>query len=137
MNEQLQQAVATLIEKAIQALESGADFLEAEIPDVIHQLLLWEAVKSFIQFFIAIALIVCSFYCLYLQYKYWTERVPMKYDSSRMEMRIERDSGPLFLFNSFFFFPILMGFGMMDFKWLQIWIAPKIFLIEYAAKLVK
>ncbi|AGH31896.1 hypothetical protein VPIG_00038 [Vibrio phage PWH3a-P1] len=46
MNEQLQQALAQIIEKAMTGLDQTVDFLSAEVPDVIYQLLLWYGVKS-------------------------------------------------------------------------------------------
>jgi len=53
MNEQLQQAVAELIEKSLSMLQTGADFMAAEIPDVVHQLLMWHMVKA--QHFLCLA----------------------------------------------------------------------------------
>ena len=50
MNEQLQTALAALIEKSIKAMEAGADFMAAEIPEVVQQLLLWHMTLSAIKF---------------------------------------------------------------------------------------
>lgn len=41
MDKQLQQAVSSLIEKSLSAFEKGADFMAAQLPDVVQQLLLW------------------------------------------------------------------------------------------------
>lgn len=37
MNDQLQEALASIIDKTISGIEAGAAFLQAELPDVIHQ----------------------------------------------------------------------------------------------------
>jgi hypothetical protein len=41
------------------------------------------------------------------------------------------------MFLVFMAVPIAAGFGAINLTWLQIWIAPKVWLIEYAAGLVK
>ena len=43
MNEQLQQALVAILNKTVASVEAGANFLAAEIPDVIQQLLMWTA----------------------------------------------------------------------------------------------
>jgi hypothetical protein len=45
MNEQLQQAITKMIEKALSDLDAGAEFLAGEIQDVVMQLMLWHGVK--------------------------------------------------------------------------------------------
>ena len=60
MNEQLQKALVELIGKASNGIDASVSFLSAEIPDVIHQLLLWYAAKSAIEFFVPNVLKVLS-----------------------------------------------------------------------------
>ena len=38
MNEQLQGAVANILEKAIAGIDSSVEFMQAELPDVVEQL---------------------------------------------------------------------------------------------------
>lgn len=46
MNEQLQQALATILGKTMEGIDASVAFMQAELPDVIQQLLLWYGVKS-------------------------------------------------------------------------------------------
>lgn len=40
MNEQLQQALATILNKSIEGIDAGVEFMQAELPEVIEQLLI-------------------------------------------------------------------------------------------------
>ncbi len=61
----LEAALLSIINNTTQAVGKGIDFLSTQIPDVIHQLLMWKAVESFIWFiipviFIVVVLVVCT-----------------------------------------------------------------------------
>jgi len=43
MNEQLQTAVVEILNRAISGIDASVDFMQAELPEVIEQLLLWYA----------------------------------------------------------------------------------------------
>lgn len=128
----LRDALASAITKATAGVGSAIDFLSGQIPDVIHQLLLWEFAKSFLWFAVAAVVFLLCLVSLITGLKnnkswlwedaYWK---PSK-----------RTISPTILI------PILSGCagfaGMFThLTWLQIWIAPKIFLIEYMAAVVK
>lgn len=42
MEEQLQTALAEILSRATQGIDAGTQFLSAQLPDVIQQLLLWK-----------------------------------------------------------------------------------------------
>lgn len=128
MNEQLQNAVATILERAISGIDSSVEFMQAELPEVIEQLLMWYGIKSSIIALVGLLLLF----------------VMVKFDIS-MFKRIRSDK-------SNDSFEIVMMYGvigtlcrvaylvpylMINLDWLQIWIAPKIWLMEYAATIVK
>lgn len=126
MNENLQNAVTALIEKSLGALESAQNFLVAEIPDVIQQLLMWKFTISLIYFSLGMFFI--------LIFPVIANLIAWKYTK-----KFEMENDP-WLFTPSLLFSILsvvVGWCMVNLTWLQIWIAPKIFLIEYAAKLIK
>ena len=128
MNEQLQGAVAQILERAISGIDSSVDFMQAELPDVIEQLLMWHAVKGALLTLIGVAIM---FVMLKVDYKLFKK---IDSDDSMDAMDTVMFYG---LFGSFarllYFIPIMM----INIEWLQIWIAPKIWLMEYAANLVK
>ncbi|QHQ14541.1 hypothetical protein GMW39_00770 [Pectobacterium parmentieri] len=120
MNEQAQKVLADLLQKASNGIDSAVSFSQAQIPDVIHQLMIWNAVSS------ALAQIFCVFIiigCFFMTIKAWKSR---DYD---------------LIFPSFIAFIIFISGGLIglfsNFDWLKIWLAPKLYLIEYAANLIK
>ena len=135
MNEQLQLAVSTLIQTSLNAIDKGTAFLSNQIPEVIQQLLLWKAIASFIEFSFGIFIIGGLFAWLIYQYKYWTTTIETKWETTKQ--RISGDTGPFVLLNIVCVIPLLYGSSCINLIWLQIWIAPKLYLIEYAKDFLK
>lgn len=137
MNEQLQQALTVIINKTMNGVDAGVNFLSAEIPEVIHQLLIWKMVESLAAFIAGVLLIIGTAWFLYKH----TRQV--KVDQYRMKPTWILDgSGEVHpgiigvAIGSMF----TIGFGIdgvTNLTWLQICLAPKLFLVEYAASLVK
>ena len=135
MNEQLQLAVNTLIQTSLNAIDKGTTFLSNQIPEVIQQLLLWKAIASFIEFSSGIFIIGGIFAWLIYQYKYWKTTVKTTWGEKKV--RLLSETGPFSLLNIFLIFPLLYGSSCINLIWLQIWIAPKLYLIEYAKDFLK
>lgn len=128
-------ALAELIYKATEGADKGIDFLLTETPDVISQLLMWKTVSSLTCF-------VLGFITLFIMYKhfklaskkpengetnfYWTSWSHQDFHSPEL-------GWCLFLF----YIPFTIYFFGKGLVWLKIWIAPKVYLIEYASSLVK
>jgi hypothetical protein len=122
MNDELQKALATILNKTTKGVEAGVDFLQRELPDVIQQLLIWHGVKSGITFTAAIVLFAI---CIH-----WTVR------GWKWSVKTEWEAGPIGLVAAL---PAMfLGFAALEsIEWLQILLAPKLYLIEYAASLAK
>ena len=132
MNENLQLAVTDLINTALSSAKTAAEFITAEMPDVVQQLLLWHGVRSFILFLMGVAAAVA----LVLHWR-WTIRTFPRNKDNRVD--ILDDAG---FFKMIGLFLTTVGCAvfscvMLNMTWLQILIAPKVWLIEYAAWLVK
>lgn len=126
MNEQLQQALASLLNKTVSGVEAGAAFLQTEIPDVIYQLLIWKAAVSAISMLGFFLLAYTIYKINAMQYKW--------YKSVEYFEMIDHPQLLVNIFQIFWFIPLCV---LWSIDWLQIWIAPKIYLIEYAASLAK
>jgi hypothetical protein len=133
MNEQLQQALAAILNKTMAGVEAGASFLQAELPDVIQQLLAWKLAEALCGA-AAGALIVCLFLFCLRQLKALTKK-------EEEGNRISEGAIVITMISTFVTgMAALGGVLLIYFKLkdaLQIWIAPKIYLIEYAASLAK
>lgn len=138
MNEQLQQALADVIIGASETMGQAKDLLISELPDVAQQALLYYgvyyALTAAVGMFILITLVV-----VWVKYSGCAE-----YDgvSPRKWTLTHDDDGAVS--------PHVMGTVLLtgvlvtivceklfNLTWLKIWIAPKLWLIEYAGSLVK
>ena len=117
----LEQAVADILNKASSAAGEAADFLSAELPDVVHQFLVWGIVDSL---FIAAGAAVLS-YTSAVYYK--------KAKNSRDDF--------IQVFGGGIAFAMTVLSGILCFvnikTALYITIAPKVYLIEQAANFLK
>jgi hypothetical protein len=121
MNEQLQSAVSALINESLALFEQGKTFLAAEIPDVVAQLLLWKMLQSLLpQAFLVLLLLVA------LSALVWALR--SNYKSAEVV-------GPVSMMCCAVFLACILFAA--DLTWIQILVAPKVYLIEYATSLVK
>ncbi|HAG1922162.1 TPA: hypothetical protein G8Y28_002419 [Salmonella enterica] len=149
MEEQANKILVELLQKASNGIDAAVSFSQAQIPDVVHQLLLWNMVDSLIKTLIAILTIPLVFWF-------------MKKQCQRVEIGKIGDEGyswehgnpkyrPTMVWDSkgeinFSFLPlagVLILWGLFiintvtNMVWLKIWLAPKLYLIEYAASLIK
>ena len=111
----------------MEAFNQGADWLAGEIPDVVSQLLLWNSVSSFLTMLIGM-LILSGAYKLG--------------QAARKEVsKGDREKDLDIVYGCGFSAAIVVVIGAITFfeglDWLKIWIAPKLYLLEYAADLVK
>lgn len=129
MNDQLQTALAAILGKATDAVMAGVSFLQAELPDVVRQLLLWKLVEG-----ISLGAVAGIFLAVWgiVGFRV-TKRISDASDSW------ER-GWPWFVYGMISIIPVgalSTAFVSNVLNALQIWLAPKIYLIEYAAKLAK
>ena len=125
----------TLIDSIDGIKKTGTELVDAlyqQAPEVIEQLLMWHSVESFILF-------ICSILFLTLPF--------IHYKLARfmyIKLGVE-DSGD----GSGYWIPVIFTgvanfvvswivFGnLVNLKWLKIWLAPKVYLLEYLAEFVK
>ncbi len=126
-NNNVENAVVEIIKKAIQGIDSTTEFLLSEIPEVIQQLLMWYFAKSLIISLVLLVSVVVSLYFgLKLLRGGFIKLLPELHNS-----RFSICCGLAF-FAAINFHELLYNND-----WLMIWIAPKAWLIEYAANLAK
>lgn len=126
----LDTALATAVNKAISVAGDTTDFLAGQLPDFITQLLMWHAVYSAI--WCGISLVLFSLARVFYRWgvKQTTRTLP------NGETTVDEEIIPVVLCTA-----LIIAVGMMFFfsnlEWLQILVAPKVFLVEYAAQLVR
>lgn len=147
MNEQAQQVLANMMQRALDGVDAAVDFSQAQIPDVVEQLLMWHMVESLI--FFTIGVVICASMAPFF-------KIAKRAKSNAVEDRKNKEPWTIFREGSnetsheydfivspflmlISFLPIIPGFILIapNLDWLKILIAPKLYLLEYAASLVK
>lgn len=134
MNDQLQAALVAILGKTTDALSAGVSFLSAQLPDVIQQLLLWKLTFSAVSCVTATIGFIVWFVLLLKAWRYTgvlTARRENQYDKETCYPEFFLIATPV---SGAVLFTL---FELFNLQWLQILVAPKIFLIEYAASLAR
>ena len=126
MNEELQGTLNEALVSVIESAASAKDFILAETPEVIEQLLLWKMIDSIVATLLGLAI-------LYAVYRFarWGYRDANKDSYEQHEVLQVLGSVASVI-------AVPMGvWCALQLQWLKILIAPKVYLLEYAAELVR
>lgn len=123
----LKDALVIMINGVTQVGGKTIDFLSQEIPEVITQLLIWHGIKSGICFIVGWSLLIIPLYMyINMARKRWSEWS----DDDAFAYCSYGAVGYLFTL-------LLVNAGIdPNLNWLQIWITPKLYLLEYAKDLI-
>lgn len=136
MNEELQKALGELLGSVNSGIGAAGEFLASELPDVIQQLLLWYGVKSGLTCLVGIVAAILFPKLISVLLRKTDGKSSFFWDSQG-----DFSGYPLPAIT------VMMGvmgaiiieaifiFDFINIEWLQIWLAPKIWLIEYASRL--
>lgn len=123
MNEQLQNALAKLLTSLMSSIQDGAMFAQEQLPEVLDQLLTYKLVRS-----LGISCVLLAFGLIYtwkVLPKFW-KAAREGFDGSEV----------IVIFVTALIYTVV-GIALFNAAWIQILIAPKVYLIEYAASLAK
>jgi hypothetical protein len=112
--------------KMIDGLEDGVAFLGAELPEYINQLLMWNMLESLVKCLVGVIIPILM---LLMYRKLWTLSEGWEEVNSFMSRMITGMCG-----GSICVAVVIININL---EWLQIWITPKVWLVEYATALVK
>ena len=127
MNEQLQAELLNLIQSVKEGAITAGQFLQSEVPDVVQQLLLWHGVHNFMIFVLWSIFSIITAYAWYRVVKHGLS------DNCGEEII---GMGGLALFPTIVSLIVFVD-NIIDLTWLKIWIAPKVWLLEYVTGMVK
>jgi hypothetical protein len=126
------QVVESFLIQAIETAKQTGHFLSEQMPDVLHQLLVWNAIESFMWWVTSIIMIMIPILL-------WKKVMYSVYNKDGWAFK--NDAEDILMPAYFVGGGALCGIGICLFAsnldWLQILIAPKVYLIEYAAELIK
>lgn len=141
MEEQANKILVELLQKAVGGIDAAVSFSQAQIPDIVHQLLVWNFVSSALAMIVGLViccgmpLIARSILIRYGKAKVKDETwvIDQSFDYTKSM------SFPAFMVLFFcagaFIISVIVVINSMD--WLKIWLTPKLYLLEYAASLIK
>ena len=132
MQEEANKILVDLLKKASDGIDSAIAFSQAQIPDVVHQLLVWNMVDSLIKTLIAISTIPLVFWFMKKQYQKVEYKPTMIWESNGEISFLILPLAAVFVLWVSFIIAVVTNM-----TWLKIWLAPKLYLIEYAASLIK
>lgn len=134
--DKLKDALAQMITGVTQTAGQAKDFIVSQLPDVVKQLLMWKMAESIWQMFLpAIVLIVAVRICS--KYRAKGREKDWKYIAENEEADALKQIIPFALLHAWMGAMAIWFCLSANITWLQIWIAPKVYLIEYAKTLVK
>ncbi|EBO4170085.1 hypothetical protein DKN16_18370 [Salmonella enterica] len=135
MEEQANKILVELLQKAVGGIDAAVSFSQAQIPDIVHQLLVWNLVSSLLLQLLGVVMVAGAFFALSHAMRCrrrgdeWTRFMP---GSSSTSIAYDL-CFPAFIVSS----AIGVVIAICSFDWLKIWLAPKLYLLEYAASLIK
>lgn len=122
VSEQLQERANEVLLKMLEGLDRAGEFAVEQVPLVVQELLTWHLVVSLLWFTISAVVMITSIVFIVSVWR------------GRFEDR--QDAALICLFLSTI--PLAAFFIMVhNIDWLQILVAPRLYLLEYAAGLVK
>lgn len=140
MENSVEEALARLIERATSGINEVVEFSQAQLPDVIEQLLMWNMTESLITFFVPLFFMLLFFTILFCQVKNLLKDM----NNNNNNDWFSNDGLPNTHFLCMIGLPacgVIVSFLVMikisTMVWLQIMIAPKLYLLEYASNLVR
>lgn len=146
MNEQLKIELAKLVGMLNEGAEKVAEFGAEQIPIVLQQLLLWHWIASFLAFLFGLVLTVVPI----LMRNVFNRNLKFASDAKRNGddwaifngcKTISSFRHDLMVFSNAYlpWFSAASGviIALSNFDWLKIWLAPNLYLLEYAAGIVK
>ena len=132
----IQNTLEKALIKSIDGIEkTGTELIEAlyqQAPEVVEQLLMWHGVESLIQCIVAILALAAPF----LFYKIAC------YIYQKFEVGKSHDQSGFWIPTIVAGVVVIMCAGgcfatHINIKWIKIWLAPKVYLLEYLAEMMK
>ena len=143
MNEHAKEILAQLLQRALDGVDAAVDFSQQQIPDVIQQLLMWHFTESLVVGSLLFLLLPAWVYTLY-RFRPGRKIDPEKgfFENTQFNFFTDQDNDPdprislTVVATVVVLFCFAVGIGQL-LESAKIWLAPKLYLLEYGASLIK
>lgn len=139
--ESIDKSLSFLIDGATEKGTKLVDWLYVQAPDVMGQLLMWHGARSLVSFIVGILAVIGLPLLCYKGIKMWYNKLEVEQVKNNCRWKPLED--PTLIVPSFIAsvitaaVTIACGVNLLNLTWLQIWIAPKVYVMEYISNLVK
>nr|WP_251120017.1 hypothetical protein [Escherichia coli] len=116
-----------MLQRAANGVDAAVSFSQSQIPDVVRQLLIWNFAASVIFSILGVLLFAGAQFGAWKVFKHLRKRWR---DDELWEH-------PEIIIIAVVYIVTFAPLGWLSLDWLKIWLAPKLYLIEYAASLMK
>lgn len=136
IGESLDKALLTILDKTVTTIDASVNFLAAEIPEIVKELLLFNLVSNSVYVVLVLSLIGLSVKVLSTTIPHWSDSSfkESKHIKSEAALIVRAVSSVVALL--ILLIPLIFVFSKVS-DIIKILIAPRLYLIEYAASLVK
>jgi hypothetical protein len=137
-NDILKTYLIKALDKTGNLVDKAVDMVQEQAPILVHEVLQWYFAYNLIMFIIGLALVIGVFVMNYKHYKFCAAQQKLDYkDRSPFYTEEGWEIGRFFGTIIFTAVPLVVALFILNLDWLKIWIAPRLWLIEYTAQLVK
>lgn len=126
MNEELQKQIADILKQAMAVAQHGGQWLSGQVPDVLNQLIAWTITVAAVSAVCLIVMVIITF------------KVEKKVRAFMLDDTDWAPAYAIFIVVMIILY-ITAGWYMLDtvLDGIKAFVAPKLFLLEYAAHLIK
>jgi hypothetical protein len=121
-NGELEKQLAELVKLGKDGAIKAADFVIAQAPELVEQMLRWHFVKSIAACGACLLLAVVALTIGLLMWRHWS--------------KLPGGAEPVVMFTAFAFIGGVCGI-CSNMEWLQIWVAPKLYVFEWCTQILK
>lgn len=122
LKEKASDVLLSMIDVTVKSMSDVIEFGKQQIPEVIHQLLLWQLTSSLLWIAVGIVLAILG--------GFWCRKV-------NQWVRQDAENAPAHIGTALVFALSAWAIISNSLDALQIWVAPKVYLIQYAANLAR
>lgn len=117
-------------------IDKSVDLVMEQAPILVNEVLHWYFAYNLIWFIVGITMCISVLTYWYKQFVWGTNQG--KLITSEQSVWFDGDEGGFrYALNAFLLIPFMVGAFQLNLQWLQIWISPRLWLIEYTANLIK
>ena len=140
MKETLQNALLELINRAVTGLDAGVAFLGAELPEVVRQLLLYNMAVDVFFILLAVSATILSYLSVKQFIKWEAQTTEKAYSHETKRDKAGAMSGVFLgttIVSGCIALVLIIIALVVCADLLKLWLAPKVWLVQYAADLIK